>query len=208
MSYILSILMCTIPEREKEFVSLLRKFQYQWKRLEYQHPTLGFVEVVWDNTESFLKGGISIGVKRNGLVNKARGKYLLFLDDDEDIAPNYLETLVRMCHQNKDVVTFRDLTTTDFYWTVIDMSLKHTEDEQATPDRIVKRKPWLVCPVRSDYAKRFSFPDINYGEDAIWMNQVLTLCETEIHTDQILRSYRHSSKHSEADKITKQTQNV
>ena len=52
-------------------------------------------------------------------------------------------------------------------------------DEEATPDRIVKRRPWLVCPVRSKYAKQFPFPDISYSEDSIWMNQVLTFVKVK-----------------------------
>lgn len=202
MKPILSILIPGIPEHFALLDKLMDCIHKQIIKLNSVHPTLGSVEVLCDNSLRFLDGGLSIGKKREKLAQRSNGKYLCYLDCDDEPAPNYLETLIRMCHEDKDVVTFRDFTTTDFYWTIIDMSLKHTEDEQATPERIVKRKPWLVCPVRSEYAKQFQFPDINYGEDAAWMEQVLTLCKTEVHTDQILRSYRHSSKTSEADKIT------
>jgi hypothetical protein len=201
MTPILSILIPTLPERHSNFIELYGKLWRQMYHVHINHESLGEIEWIKDDSKRFINGGLSIGKKRESLVQRATGKYLCFLDDDDDIAPNYVETLVRMCHEDKDVVTFRDFTTTDFYWTIIDMSLNHTEDEQATPDRIVKRKPWLVCPVRSEYAKQFEFPDINYGEDAIWMSQVLTLCKTEVHTDQILRSYKHSSKTSMADQI-------
>ena len=200
---ILSILIPSIPSRRNKLLRLWDKVMMQSETMSMTHPTLGVVERLFDDGRAFNDGGLSIGKKRQELVTRASGRYLCFLDDDDDIAPNYIETLVRLCHKNQDVVTFRNFTTTDFYWTLIDMSLHHKEDEQATPERIVKRKPWLVCPVRSEYAKRFEFPDTNYGEDATWMNQVLTLCKHEVHTDQILSSYRHSGKTSEADKIIK-----
>jgi hypothetical protein len=201
MTPILSILIPSIPKHSRMLEGLFLDLYNQIEKMYLMHFSLGEVEILCDDSKSFLDGGLSIGKKRESLVKRAQGKYLVFLDADDIPAPNYVETLVRMCHEDKDVVTFRDFTTTDFYWTLIDMSLSHEEDEQATPDRIVKRRPWLVCPVRSEYAKQFEFPDINYGEDAIWMSQVLTLCKTEVHTDQILRSYKHSSKTSMADQI-------
>lgn len=202
----LTILTPSIPEHDVQRTMLEIYLGKQIAEFDRLHSSLGFVEHVVYNTKSFLNGGPSIGRKRDRMVSKSDSDYLCFLDSDDMPSPNYIEKLMRMCNQGADIVTFRNFTTTDFYWTLIDMSLNHIEDEQATPDKIVKRKPWLVCPVRTDFAKQFEFPDTNYSEDSIWMNQVLTLCKTEIHTDQILHSYQHSAKHSEADKITNHVQ--
>lgn len=203
MTPILSILICTIPERQNAFVKLLRVVQKQWNDLNNFHPTLGDIEIILDDSETFLNGGLSIGKKREGLVNRAKGKYLCFLDDDEEIAPNYVETLVRFCQHDFDIITFRNLTKTDFYWTVVDMSRNNPENEEATPERIVRRRPWHICPVKSVYAKMYPFEDINYGEDWKWFEKVLSHCKTEAHTDQILHCYNHSSIKSESDKIIK-----
>lgn len=203
---ILSVLIPSIPERGDDFGQLMGNLLYQKEQLELVHPSIGNIQLLFDCSEKFLDGGISIGKKRESLAQRAQGKYLCFLDDDEDIAPNYVETLVRLCQLDADVVTFRNLTKTDFYWTIVDMSLKNTTNEEATPDRIVKRQPWHICPVKSEYAKLYDFEDSNYGEDFSWMKRVLTHCNSEAHTDQILHCYNHSSKHSEADKITKYVQ--
>lgn len=203
MITVLSILMPTIPERETMFNSLMGEVWLQRAALNQCHPTLGDVEIKVDNSKSFLDGGLSIGKKREKLVKRATGKYLCFLDDDEDIAPNYVETLVRLCQKHYDIITFRSFIKNDFYWGLVDMSLKNPTNEEATPEKIIKRPPWHICPVLSKYAKMYDFEDINYGEDWKWFEKVLKHCQSEAHTDQILHSYQHSSKTSEADRITK-----
>ena len=200
---VLSILIPTIPERANKLTNLLTSLLRQRENLAKWHPTLGEVEVLFSETKTFLEGGPSIGKKRESLVAKALGKYLCFLDDDEDIAPNYVETLVRLCRKHYDVITFRSFIKNDFYWGLVDMSLNNPTNEEATPEKIIRRKPWHICPVLSKHAKMFDFEDINYGEDWKWFEKVLTRCHTEAHTDQILHSYQHSSKTSEADKITR-----
>lgn len=198
----LSILIPSIPERKKMLNNLLGEFYRQVHDLNAHHSMLGTVEVLFDDTKKYLDGGLSIGKKRESLVNRATGKYLCFCDVDDLPAPNYIESLVRLCQEDKDVVTFRNFTKTDFYWTIIDMRLG-SDDEQSTPAKIVRRNCWHICPIKSDIAKRHQFPDINYSEDSQWMRGVLSECKTEVHTDQILHSYQHSVKFSEADRITK-----
>lgn len=202
---ILSILMPTMPHRITYFTEISHDVNDQINNLHATHPTLGCVEFLYDASTPFLQGGLSIGKKRELLVMNAKGKYLCFLDDDEDIAPNYVETLVRLCHKNQDVVTFRSFCKNDYYWTVVDMRLGQS-NEEASPEKIVKRDVWHICPIRSSIAKKHAFADINYGEDADWLHRVLPECHTEAHTDQILHSYIHSSKTSEADKITNYVQ--
>lgn len=202
----LSILIPTIPSREKRFKNLVAELDRQACTLAKDHPTLGFVELRFEDGEPFLNGGMSIGKKRQELVKYAGCKYLCFLDDDDDVAPNYIETLVRLCQQDKDVCTFRSIAKLDNYWTVIDMRLSYPENEQANPDYIVHRRPWHINAIRSEIAKLYTFNDTNYSEDSDWMANVLLDCKTEAHTDAVIHQYNHSSKTSEADKITNYVQ--
>jgi len=198
---ILSILIPTIPERGEMFTKLYNEVHRQIAYMDTTHPSLGHIQVLIDDSPKFLEGGLSIGKKREVLVKRAEGKYLCFLDDDDNISPSYVETLVRMCCFNADVVTFRNITKLDPFWTIVDMRIGYGND-QVTPEYIVRRRPWHICPVRSEFAKKYTFQDINYGEDYNWMEKVLTHCTTESHTEQVIHEYRHSSKTSEADKIT------
>lgn len=203
---ILSVLMPTIPQRVEQFTALYNELMSQVTYMHTVHPSLGQIEVLIDSRDRFLDGGPSIGTKRDALLQRATGKYLNFLDDDESIAPNYLETLVRLCSKDKDVCTFRNLTKTDGYWTIIDMGL-HFADEEATPDRITRRSFWHICPIRSTYAKTARFPDTNYGEDAAWIAKVRKFVRSEAKSDAVIHCYQHSSVKSEADRIIKQQSN-
>lgn len=196
----LSILIPTVPERDKIFSALADELMDQVLRVFTDHGMLGKAEILKDDRPLFLNGGPSIGAKRGSLVKRALGKYLCFLDDDEEVSPNYVETLLRLCLQDQDVCTFRAMAKLQNFWALIDMRLMYKVNDQINPDYTVRRPPWHICPVRSAYAKSFEFKDINNAEDFEWMERVLSLCTSEAHTDQILFCYNHGP-HSEADKI-------
>jgi hypothetical protein len=202
---ILSILIPTTPERQDMFTRLYKEVMDQVAYMDTVHPSLGKIEVIFDDSKRFLDGGLSIGKKREALVKRAEGKYLCFLDSDDWISPNYVETLVRLCQRDADVCTFRNATKTDTYWMVVDMGL-HYPNDQASPMFTVRRSPWHICPVRSYFAKLHKFEDKSYGEDYDWMRKVLEHCTTEAKSEAVIHEYRHSKLVSEADKITAHVQ--
>lgn len=202
---ILSILIPTIPSRANEFNKLYNCLIKQTIEVSTIHPTLGEIEIICDESKAFLKGGPSIGKKCEALVRRATGKYLCILHDDDLVSPNFVESILRLCQSDRDIITFRNITKLDNFWMLVDMRLGYNND-QANPNFTVRRKPWIICPVKSEFAKQFLFPDTNYSEDSDWMEQVLTRCTTESHTDEILHMYRHSKYTSEADKITNHVQ--
>lgn len=198
---ILSLLIPSIPERKHKLLKLLAELYKQILAIHKDHPTLDIVEILIDDSKKFLDGGLSIGEKRNALLQRASGKYLCFLDDDDEITPNYIEQLVRMCNAGKDIVTFRTLVKNDYYWALLDMSLINRINTEVNPEGIVERTPWHICPVLSELAKQEQFSNLNHNEDWDWMQRVLTRVKTEEHTDIILTQYNHSEMNSEADKI-------
>lgn len=198
---VLSILIPSIPERKKKLKKTLGELYRQIHYCKKIHPTLGIVEVITDERIKFTLGGPSIGVKRQSLVEETNGKYLCFKDDDDPVSPDYIETLLRLCGANKDICTFNNISMFDNYWCLVRMSIENKDDEQAHPG-IINRKPWHICPVRTELAKRCKFPDSNYGEDRVWLEQLLPMLQSEEHTEAILHCYVHSLKVSQADNIT------
>lgn len=188
------------------FTKLYNEVHRQVLYCKTVHPTLGDVQVVVDGSKKFLDGGLSIGKKREELVKRAIGKYLCFLDDDEGVAPNYIETLLRLCNEgDPDVITFRNFSRLSNYWMTVDMSLHYPVNDEATPNFTIFRRPWHICPVRSIFAKVHPFDDSNYGEDWSWFEKVLKSCISESKSYAIIHEYNHGA-HSEADKITQHVQ--
>jgi len=82
---ILSILIPSIPERANKLNILLDNLKTQVIEVNKTHPTLGEVEILIDDSKKFIEGGKSVGKKRYDLIKKAKGKYICFLDDDENV---------------------------------------------------------------------------------------------------------------------------
>ena len=197
----LSILIPTLPQRKKMFNILRKNLTAQIDYVHTTHPSLGQVEILFDSSKKFLKGGLSVGAKRDALKCRATGEYLVFVDDDDMIAPNYLESILRLMESNPDIITFRSLYKSSTYWGIVDMNLNHAENEQMNDSTIVKRQPFHVCPIRTSIAQQHSFPDINNAEDWGWMVKVLTDCKTQSHSDQILHQYNDFSTTSAVNEI-------
>ncbi len=200
---ILSILIPTTPDREFTFNCLLLKLLKQVNDLRNNHPSLGEVEIRYDNSKRYLDGGLSIGGKRQRLLDAATGDYIAFIDSDDDVAPNYIETLVRACLEGSDIVTFKAIIKNDYYFALIDMSLTNYENEEVNPHGTKKRTPWHICPLKREIAITQRFNDINHNEDWEYMQRVLLEVKTETHLDILLTQYNHSEKYSEADKIVR-----
>jgi hypothetical protein len=196
----LSILIPSIPERKENLFRLQKELYKQAFAIHNTFPIIGCIEILVDDSKSFLNGGLKVGKKREGLIRRAQGRYVCFLDDDDIPAPNYVKTLLELCAEGNHVVTFMALFKLNDYWGMVNMSLKNKENEQATPDKIIRRPPWHICPVWTEFARLYDFKDVNNAEDFEWMEKVLSHCATESHTDKILFQYNHNSN-SEVDKI-------
>lgn len=191
---VLSIVMITVPERKKQFSRLLNKLKRQIRNCKKVHPTLGKVEIVEVNTPKFIDGGDSIGKKRQAGLIQSKGKYVCWLDDDDDISPDYVETLLRMAYMSDfDVITFNSLVTFDNFWALVQMNLNFQIDEQMSPG-IVHRRPYHVCPFKRDLLQGLTFPDANWDEDTAFLTQVLPKCKTQNKTEAILHNYNRVTK--------------
>jgi len=197
----LSILIPTLPQRKKMFNILYKNLMSQIDFVHTTHPSLGQVEILFDSSKKFLKGGLSVGAKRDALKCRATGDYLVFVDDDDIVAPNYLESVLRLSESNPNIITFRSLYKSSTYWGIVDMNLNHSENEQMNDTTIVKRQPFHVCPIRTSIAQQHSFPDINNAEDWGWMVKVLSNCQKQAHSDQILHQYNDFSSTSAVHEI-------
>lgn len=89
----ISILIPTMKSRERLFQQVLAEVRSQIANT----PEIR-VEVIWESDN----GELTLGQKRNVLVDRCIGKYHCFIDDDDVLAPDFLRTFIPMIHGNVD----------------------------------------------------------------------------------------------------------
>jgi hypothetical protein len=184
---VLSILTPAIPERFAQLTALRDVIERQQAALP-----LGSVEwLIFCDT----RGARTIGQKRDDLVQLARGEYVAFVDDDDSISPDYLQSLYEAATAQgtpADVITFRQLVTYNGATGEVLFRLG-AHNEPFTPNAFTNRAPWHVCAFRASLAKAHHFPHTNYGEDWEWARHVGADCKSSVHIDRILHHYMHDA---------------
>lgn len=182
----LSILTPAIPKRMLQVAELCESVQAQVGTLPVEH--LVFI----DNRKR------TIGEKRDALLRIAKGHYVAFVDDDDEILPGYVSELVKAAQANPDVITFKQESVIDGLKGWINFGLGNP-NEAFSPGATARRNAWHVCAWRRSLALLSHFPAINYGEDWAFASRLCGIANLkEIHIDKVLHRYTHSAATTEA----------
>ena len=183
---ILSILICTLPSRRQMFEQLYGNVLLQIAKC----GMVDKVEVIWDeNTE------ITTGKKRNYLLDRAKGTFIVFIDDDDEITDDYVESILNAINQNPsvDCIGFHGYITFDGEkrkdWSI---SIHHGHWHET--DTHYLRTPNHISPVRRMIANHCRFPEISYGEDMEYSKRILPFCKEETYIDKCLYHYKFITK--------------
>jgi glycosyltransferase involved in cell wall biosynthesis len=189
---ILSVLIPSVPSRLHLLGPLYARLEAQVKECGQPVEIL----VCMDNKAR------SIGLKRQALLDIARGRFVAFCDDDDEVTSSYIESLtwaIRV-HPETDVVTFHQTSILDGKAVEIHFGLHYRNEEVQIPGPgVFKRQPWHVCAWRRDIAQRCVFPDASYGEDWYWAAQCNKLARHEVNIEKVLHVYRWSPSVTEAE---------
>lgn len=178
--FTLSILICTLPER----AVFLRRLTTSLERQSRGFP----VEILTDNRGR----NISIGAKRNMLLKRARGEYVAFIDDDDEVAANYVQLVLQALGSKPDCAELRGEITTNgknpkpFIHTV---ACKEWHEK----DGVYWRMPNHLNAIRRDFALQAGFPENNYGEDHEFSKRVQLFLKTQGDIPQTIYYYRYRS---------------
>ena len=178
---ILSILICTLPERSHYLKRLMAILQSQLSEK---------VEVLTD-----IRGReISTGQKRNDLFKKAIGEWVVFIDDDDIVPGYYISEILKAASANPDTITFKGYMTTNGY-SRVDFVLRLGERYEERNGKYY-RFPNHITPMRRSLAKMVQFPNITMGEDYAWAKQIndLQLLKTEYHIDKDMYHYQYITR--------------
>jgi len=155
-SYDWSVLIPTIPGREFSLRKLLGSIREKVSRIA-PHLRVEYC-VRFDNRE------MSIGMKRQELLQNAKGKYMSFVDDDDDITDAYIEDLVETIRGQYPVMRLRGQIS-QYTFT---HSLENRLISPMASGEVFLRPPNHLNPMMTDVAKLIHFRDSVRGEDLDW----------------------------------------
>jgi glycosyltransferase involved in cell wall biosynthesis len=189
---ILSILIPTTPDREKCLYELLSELHSQMEKLNAEGEVEILVEI--DNKK------LSIGSKRQMLLERAKGEYILMIDDDDAVSENYLSAILEAIEKYKpDAIGFSGFMTTDGRKREnfkISKDLPYVTIQDAFGNKEHLRFNNHLSPIRKDVALKIGFKDMAFGEDYDYAKRLKEsgLIKTEIYINEDLYHYKYLSK--------------
>ncbi len=187
----LSILIATIDKRSSQFANLYRKLMDQIQGNHLEHK----VEVLFFKDNQTYK----VGYKRNQLIEYAKGEYVCFLDDDDDVSDNYAKLLFDNLKSKPDCLSCTGLTYKPNK--PVEKFVHSLKYHSAFKEDGVSYSPvYHLNPIKRAYAVQAKFPEQNYNEDTTWARRLydLKLLKTEVEIDQPYYYYHYDYNKSEA----------
>lgn len=180
---ILSVLICTLEEREKSFKFIRDKLHEQMRNYYYDISSDNEIEV----EEELDKGEMTIGEKRNKLLLRAQGEYICFVDDDDDISDDYIESIMNALETKPDCVGIEGI----LKCKAGDLLFRHSIQFQCwyTGSDAFYRTPNHLNPIKRKIALHVCFPSKNFGEDQHYSDGIKRQLKTEKYIDHPIYFY-------------------
>ena len=181
----------TTVDRRSSFYSLLKEILSQVIYLNQQEK----VEILIDEDGKQK----SIGLKRQHLLERATGEFVVGIDSDDMISETYLLDILTAINTNLmnrvvfDHVGFIEDCDIDGVKSRSIFSIKHKswDETEEGYDHVRCANPKSV--IRRTKALQVGYPDLRFGEDRIFSEAVTLLLESEIFIDKPLYKYIHRS---------------
>lgn len=180
----LSILLGSVPTRLKSF-NVIEDLTAQAEGNPVEILYLG---------DNFTR---SVGKKRNDLISLAQGEYVCFVDDDDRVDLEYVNTiLAAINNMGSDCINFHaSVTINNGPAKICYYSKKYLNKN--TEDSYYRQPNHLMVWKKSIITK---FPEINIGEDNEFGRIMASKEYTEHNIDKVLYHYDFSSQTTEAQK--------
>ncbi len=140
----------------------------------------------------------TVGAKRNAMTGFAQGRFIAFVDDDDDVSDDYVDTLLKAIRADSsvDVITFDAWVTMNGAQGQVCKYGCGFED--ANGSDVYYRRPNHVCCFRTQVARQVPWQDISWGEDYAWAKEMQPHLHREARIERILYFYRYDAQLSEA----------
>ena len=181
----LSILVPTIPNRFNNYYQKMMN-----NLIEQVKPYDDDIELIslFDNKKR------TIGKKRNEMINMAQGEYIVFIDDDDRIAPDYVKEIMTALYENPntDCVVFDMLSFTDGKSPILN---KHGIEFKYGFVQVEDKLEWRSLPThimvyKSDIIKKHGFNDkLKSTEDTDFVIRAAPDIKVQTRINKILYLY-------------------
>jgi len=156
----LSILICTLPEPFRASLQAQKLFHNLSNQAANKPVQIAYLG---DNKR------MSVGMKRNLLMQIAEGERIVFVDDDDRISDNYVVKLLEYCEYPEDCVSIGvEYTQNGTNKKIYDFSFKKNINTRTKKGAIAGRMPNHLCLWKRKVALRVQFSNISLGEDHNW----------------------------------------
>ena len=189
----LQILIPTLPERKESFDSLVAVLRNQTIAAGYE-----WGKDVWYLAEYTARGLMTIGEKRNRLLEIADADYVAFHDDDDSPSATYILRTMEGINKGVDACSLRGVITWDgINPEIFEHSIKYPEwKTNSTGEIKYERNTNHLNVIKREIAQQFKFPETNFGEDHDWSQQLHAsgLIKTEHFIDEVIYNYQFVSR--------------
>ena len=181
----LSILICSLEKRKEQLAELLAELNLQITSCDAS----AIVEVL---TEVDSKQ-ITTGAKRNNLLNKAHGKYICFIDDDDHIYPNYIKLILEAIESDADCIATTGIFSINgghpVKWRLSKDFIDEDKFDSQINEIVFFRRANHLTPVKRELALQAMFPDQSNAEDKEYSGRLNPFLKTEVKIDKSIYHY-------------------
>jgi glycosyltransferase involved in cell wall biosynthesis len=144
-------------------------------------------------------GENSVGKKRNNVIDKARGEYVCFIDDDDMVTDIYISETLKALQTKPDVVELVG------FLPKYDLPFIHNLNcgGHFKKDGTQFRTPNHLNTVKTEIARKVRYPEISHGEDQDYSHRLWDsgLLKTEALVGKRMYIYQFDSSKSETVKF-------
>ena len=177
----LSILIRTIVGREAQFETLYKSLWWQNYNADIE------IIVEKDNKE------LSVGAKAQKLIERANGDYVVFIDDDDAVSNDYIESILEAIKEDPDCIGFKIECNMEGKNEIAIASNRYNDWFENIDGFKYARTIYHKTPVKREIAIKIGFKDMRYGEDHDYSKRLKEsgLLKNEVFIDKFLYFYNY-----------------
>jgi len=177
----LTICIPSVTERHSVFTELFNHISKQVVNNKSEVEILCDI----DNKE------VSIGAKRQRMLQKALGKYITMVDDDDFVADDYVEKILKATESNPDFIGF-EIECSGIAGKTESVSNSWNDWGEKVGGFDYVRTPYHKSPIKTEIARQIGFKDMRYAEDYDFSKRLKqsSLIQNEVFIQKVMYFYR------------------